>query len=128
MPTDAKIDPALQAQLERARLSSSPVSAVIKLRPRDDRQRVLRPEMTEQLADTVLQRVREKVGEKEHDYYVLDMLGAFNVVAPANFVAELTKQPEVASAVSAESDEPTLIAPRNAKEVHLKIPRGRSRR
>ena len=128
MTTIAKIDPVLRAQLHTAGQSSAPVTAVIKLRAKDSSQPTLPPGETQQVADTILRRVRESIGEKEHDYYVLDMLGAFNLVAPVDFVAEVIKQPEVASAVSADSDEPALIEPRNAKEVHLKVRPGRTRR
>jgi len=128
LTTIAKIDPVLRAQLDTAGQSSAPVSAVIKLRPKDSSHPSLPPGETQQVADTILKRVRESIEEKEHDYYVLDMLGAFNLVAPVDFVAEVVKQPEVASAVSADSEEPALIAPRNTKEVHLKIRPGRTRR
>lgn len=127
LTSGAKIDPALQAQIAAAKSASAPISAVIKLRPSEGSNKSVPPHEAHSVTNSLLQRVRENVGEREHDYFVLDMLGAFNLVAPASFVSELVKQPEVASAVSADTDEPAFIAPRNVKEVHLKAKTGHSR-
>ena len=123
----AKIDSALRALLENATTDSAPIAAVVKLRPSDETQVKLPPEETQRVAETVLERVRQQVGEKEQDYYVLDMLGAFNLVAAPHFIVNLLNQPEVASAFSAEGEGSAYIPPRNVKEVHLDVKVGRSR-
>lgn len=127
LTTNAKIDPALLTRLESATASSTQVAAVIKLRPEDAAHVSLPPEETQRVTEKVLERVRHQLGEKEQDYSVLDMLGGFNLVAPANFVVELLKQPEVAGAFSAENEESAYIRPRNVKEVRLNVKAGRSR-
>lgn len=119
--TNAKIDPELLAHIHNAASSSAQVAAVIKLRPEGARNSVLPPARTQRVTDEVLNRVRKQLREKEEDYVVLDMLGAFNLVAPAEFVVEVLKQPEVASAFSAETDAPAYIPPRNVKEVRFKV-------
>ncbi len=127
LTSSAKIDPALRAQLESATAASDSVAAVIKLRPKNRAQASLPPGETQRVTDLILERVRQHVGQKEQDYVVLDMLGAFNLVAPANFVVELLNQPEVASALSADAEESAFIPPRNVKEVDLKVKSARSR-
>ena len=124
--SNAKVDPALRDLVENATPDSAPVAAVVKLRPKDETQRKLPPEETQRVAETVLERVRQQAGEKEQDYYVLEMLGAFNLVASPHFIANLLNQPEVASAFSAENEESAYIPPQNVKEVHLKVKAGRS--
>jgi hypothetical protein len=121
--TKAKVDPDLLAHIKSAIGPSSQVAAVVKLRPKDSQALTLPPVETQQVTEDVLDRVRQKLGEREQDYSVLDMLGAFNLVAPANFILELLKQPEVASAFSPEGEESAYIRPRNVKEVHLKAKR-----
>jgi len=125
LDSSAKIDPALRAQLDSAKAASSSVAAVIRLRPKDSAHLRLPPEDTRQVTELVLNRVRQHLGEKEEAYFVLDMLGAFNLVAPANFVVEVLKQPEVASAFSADEGS-ALIRPQNVEEVHFKAKPRRS--
>ena len=127
LTSNARIDPALRDLLENATTDSAPIAAVVKLRPSDETQLKLAPEETQRVAKIVLDRVRQQVGEKEQDYYVLDMLGAFNLVAPPDFIVNLLNQPEVASAFSAEDEGSGFIRPRNVKEVHLDVKAGRSR-
>jgi hypothetical protein len=115
----ARIDPELRAELEGASSKTDPIAAVIKLRSDSPRHDSLPPEETERVTERILARVRQRAGDREHEYYVLDMLGAFNLVAPAHFVVELLKQPEVASAMAAERENTAYIPPRNIKEVRL---------
>src|SRR6266849_10117238 len=127
LSSSARIDPALRAELEGASSEAAPIAAVIKLKPDSAGHVSLPPEETQRITEKVLERVREHAGAREHDYYVLDMLGAFNLVAPAHFVVELLKQPEVSSCMSAESEDSAYIPPRNVKEVHLPFKPRRSR-
>jgi len=127
LSSSAKIDPVLRAELEGASSGTAPIAAVIKLRPNDPGHVSLPPEETHRVTEKVLERVREHAGDREKDYYVLDMLGAFNLVAPAHFVIELLKQPEVASAMAAESEDSAYIPPHNVKEVHLPFKSRRAR-
>jgi len=117
----AKIDPELWAHIQAAADPSTPIAAVVKLRAADPKRSRLQPQETGRVTEKVLDRVRKKLGEKEQDYLVLDMFGAFNLVAPARFVCEVLKQPEIASAFSPEGEESAYIPPRNVKEVHLKV-------
>jgi hypothetical protein len=114
------IDPALQARLDSARVSSHPIAVVIKLRS-EEAGTTLPPEETKRVTEKILERVREHLGEKESYYLVLDMLGAFKLLAPANFVVDVMKQPEVAGAVSAEEEKSAYIPPRNVREVRLDV-------
>jgi hypothetical protein len=121
-----RIDPALRTELEAVSSQADPVAAVIKLRPSPGRGS-LPPEETQRLTEQVLKRVREHAGDRENEYYILDFLRAFNLVAPAHFVVELLKQPEVASAMAAEDENSAYIPPRNVKEVHIPFKPRRSR-
>jgi hypothetical protein len=127
LTSSARVDPALRDLLENAKADSAAIAAVVKLRPKDETQRKLPPEEMQQVAETVLERVRQQAGEKEQDYYVLEMLGAFNLVASPHFIANLLNQPEVASAFSAEGEGSAYIPPRNVKEVQLDVKVKRSR-
>jgi len=126
LSSSARIDPALRIELEGASSEAAPIAAVIKLRP-DPGHVSLPPEETQRVTEKVLERVREHAGDREHDYFILDMLGASNVVAPAHFVVELLRQPEVASAMAAESENSAYIPPRNVKEVRLPFKSRRTR-
>ncbi len=124
---EIRIDPALRRQLESAESLSSPISAVVKLRPEDPSASSLPPARMNQVTRDVLERVRKCAGEKEKGFVVLDALGAFNLVAPVRFVIELLKQPEVASAFSADAEAPKPNRPVNSKEVFLEAKSGSSR-
>lgn len=100
-----RIDAILRDQLENAVESSKSVAAVVKLRPSDPSHATLSPEKTQEITEVVLDRARERSGQTEIDHFVLDALGAFNLVAPAGFLIEVLNQPEVASAFSAETEE-----------------------
>jgi hypothetical protein len=113
-----KIDAILREQLENAVESSKSVAAVVKLKSADPVKATLPPEKVREVAESVLDRARERSGQTETDYFVLDVLGAFNLVAPARFVIEVLNQPEVASAFSAETEENThrAINPQGSQE------------
>ena len=104
-----RIDPILREQLENAVEPSKSVSAVVKLKPGDPAKATLPPEKMREITEAVLAKARELSGQTELDYFVLEALGAFNLVAPAGFLVEVLNQPEVASAFSAEAGEPERL-------------------
>jgi hypothetical protein len=112
-----RIDAILREQLENAVESSKSVAAVVKLKPGDPTKATLPPEKMREITELVLDRARERSGQTEIDYFVLDVLGAFNLVAPARFLIEVLNQPEVAGAFSAETEENThpAIDPPNSQ-------------
>jgi hypothetical protein len=109
IPHNLEIDPILRKQLENGVEPSKSVSAVVKLKPGDPAKATLPPEKIRDMTEAVLAKARERSGQTEEDYFVLDALGAFNLVAPAGFLIEVLNQPEVASAFSAETGEPERL-------------------
>jgi len=117
---NVRIDPILRKQLENGVEPSKSVSAVVKLKPGDPAKATLPPEKMRETTEAVLAKARERSGQTEEDYFVLEALGAFNLVAPAGFLVEVLNQPEVASAFSAETEEnaPLLESKTSRFRVH----------
>ena len=94
-----KSDPELLRQLDEDDDSDEPVVAVVRLKPEDASQIVPPPERTAEIAESVLQRVKETVGGEER-HNVFKNLGYFVVAASRPFLRELISQPEVARVIA----------------------------
>jgi hypothetical protein len=94
-----KADPELLRQLEADDDSDEPVVAVVRLKPEDPSQIVPPPERTAEIAESVLERVKQQVGGEER-HNVFQNLGYFVVAANRPFIRELISQPEVAKVIA----------------------------
>ena len=119
VPSNARIDSALREQIERAGASSKTVHAVVTLKPEQPSEHSLSIEKVQSVTKALLERVRNRAGEKEEDFAILENLGAFNLVASTGFLVEVLKQPEVEGAFSAKDDTPAAIPPLDVKEAIL---------
>src|SRR5882724_6164717 len=111
MSSGTKTDPELIQQLDSTHAGEPLVEAVVRFRPDDPKQVVPSPERTEELTQTVLDRVKKEVGKGEARYNVFRNLGSFAVSAEPEFLRKLISQPEVAAAVANRRSESAEIAP-----------------
>jgi hypothetical protein len=96
-------DPELVRQLDEAKGTDDPVTAVVRLQ----RQKGVAPDpkkMQEQM-QRAIDRTAETTGEHPLDVNVLGRLGVGYVSGSEKFVRELVEQPEVVSAVANESND-----------------------
>jgi hypothetical protein len=115
----AKVDPELTRQLASASAPSQPVEAVFMLHPHHPSQVAAEPEVTDELAKNVLDRVTHDTGIKPQAVNVFRNLGSFAVVAHPEFLHALMQQPEIASAVANRSSEPATIPPVHKRPVSI---------
>jgi hypothetical protein len=114
-----KIDPELSRQLDQAALTNSPVQAVLKLRPLQETQLVASPEHTAELANQVIKRVSDKLGEQANRMTLFRNLGSFAIDAQPKFLRELLDQPEIAAASANRQPGSAYIAPINPRPVEI---------
>ncbi len=99
----AKVDPELRRQLDDATAlaKAAPVEAVLRLRnPARRSARTAQSPTTQEIAETLFERVADDCGLRERDYQwnVFPNLGYAVVSAPPAFIERLLSQPEVLSA------------------------------
>lgn len=107
MPT--KVHSELLRQL--AQSDDRPVQAVVHLCLPDKPQQIPSPDDTARLADTVLQRVQQRIGHPAIRSNVLRNLATLVVEADPAFLRSLVEQPEVFSALPNEMAESPFIPP-----------------
>jgi hypothetical protein len=112
-----KIDPELLKQIDAVAAGGEPVGAVVMLRPDAPAQISASANRAEELTRRVLQRVEERVGSGANQVNVFRNLGIFAVSANPDFLRELLKQPEVASAMAHGQPSEAYIPPRDVKPV-----------
>lgn len=122
--SNTKVDPALRKQVERVAADEEPVNAVLMLRPDKASQVSASPDRAEELAHRALQRVEKRVGIPPSEVNVFRNLGVFAVTAKPEFMRELLKQPEVASAMAHDEKPKALIPPRDVAPVEPGSTRG----
>jgi hypothetical protein len=88
-------DPVLQEQLNQAAAESTPVEAVVTLKPDS-----IEPKAVEECAQRLVSRVKDETGVDPHDVNVLSNLGLVMVSAKPEFLQKLIDQPEVESAAA----------------------------
>ncbi len=118
-----KIDPELLKQINSVADSQEPVEAYVMLRPDDPAQVSASANRAEELTRQVLQRVEERVGSGANQVNVFRNLGVFAVSAKPDFLRELLKQPELASAHGSSATE-AYIPPRDVEPVRPGSDRG----
>ena len=94
------IDPELEKQLNSAAASNEPVEAVFRLKPDDPSQIVPSPERTKQIVESILKRVKSRIGKSAARHNIFTNLGSFAVAASPDFVRNIISQPEVVAAVA----------------------------
>ena len=114
-----KIDPELARQLDQAASTNSPVQAVLKLRPLQATQLVASPEHTTELANQVVKRVSDKLGEQVDRMTLFRNLGSFAISAAPKFLRELLDQPEIAAAFANRQPDSAYMAPINPRPVEI---------
>ena len=117
---ETKIDPELTRQLDQAAVTNAPVQAVLKLRPPQATQLVASPEHTTELANQVVKRVSDKLGQQANRMTLFRNLGSFAIDAPPKFLRELLDQPEIAAASANRQPDSAYIAPMNPRPVEIK--------
>jgi len=104
-----RADTELQRQIAAASGTGRPVAAVYTMQA-DPAALPAADEVETQVA-RLLEKVREQTGQKPEDVQVFGNIGSFAVSAPAEFVARLAQQPEVAGATASQPAEDVLIRP-----------------
>jgi hypothetical protein len=104
-----RADPQLRRQIEEAAERGKPVAAVFTIQT--DPAAPPPPSEVEARVARLLEKVREQTGQQHDEVQVFGNIGSFAVTGPAEFVAGLARQPEVASATSSEPEEDILIRP-----------------
>ena len=117
MKTEVKIDPELLRQLDAVSTDAELVEAVFSLRPEEPSQLVTPPERTAELAQEVLERVQEQVGDSAAQTNVFVRLGSFAVSARPAFLRKLLAQPEIASAMANRQPGEALIQPKGKRPI-----------
>lgn len=112
-----KIDPELLKQITSVAASQEPVDAYLTLRPDDPAQISASADRAEELTRQVLQRVEERVGSSANQVNIFSNLGIFAVSAKPDFLLELLKQPELASAAARRQQPEAKIEPRDVQPV-----------
>ena len=105
-----KADRELLRQLDAAP-AGGPVEVVISLRADPSLAELPSAKETEEQVARLLERVGQETGEQPRDHTVFGNLGAFAVSAPAGFVRQLMRQPEVATATANRQPEDLPIRP-----------------
>lgn len=100
------IDAVLQSMLKRAAVNEM-ISASFVLRP----ETVVSPARNGQRVEQILSRATGKRTLKQLQVSVHPILGTFSITAPAGFVARVTSDPEIVSAIAQHSAEEMHIAP-----------------
>src|SRR5712692_10110712 len=98
--TMARIDPALARALDSAAASNDVIEVVCSLKPLAPDDVTTSPADTERLARELIDRVAAAASEQPQRWNVFRNMGSFVIAAPAGFVRELLKQPEIHSAVA----------------------------
>lgn len=119
-----KVDPELLKQITKVAASQEPVDAYLTLRPDDPAQISASADRAEELTRQVLQRVEERVGSSANQVDVYSNLGIFAVSARPDFLLELLKQPELASAAARRQQSEAKIEPRDVQPVTPDSDRG----
>lgn len=101
--------PELQRQTEAAAAAGRPVEAVYTLQI--DPKALSEPAEMEARVARLLDRVGEDTGQRPGDVQVFGNIGSFTVSGPAEFVARLAEQPEIATASPSQPAEDVLIRP-----------------
>jgi hypothetical protein len=95
------------------------VQAVLKLRPLQETQLVASPEHTTKLANQVIKRVSDKLGQQANRMTLFRNLGSFAIDAPPRFLRELLNQPEIAAASANRQPDSAYIAPINPRPAEI---------
>jgi hypothetical protein len=112
-----KIDPVLLQQINAVATDAAPVEAVIMLRPDDPAQIAAPPNRAEELTHQILQRVEKQIGISAQKVNIFRNLGSFALSANPNFIRELLRQPEVASAIANKRPPQAYIPPIDVEPV-----------
>jgi hypothetical protein len=113
-----ELDDSLKQFLASAKPDDA-LQVVFRLKPCNPGEIVPDPKSTVEIAQTLLDRVRQSTGVEEHDHNVFDQLGYFVVDAPKVFVTKLLEQPEIAAATTSPSSQSAFIRPVKVKKVRI---------
>lgn len=102
--SQVKTDPELMRQLETTATEDELVQAVFTLRL--PTKQLLVPRRVEEVTHEVLERVSQQMGIDAAEVNIFRNLGAFAISAPSSFIRELLSEPEIASAISNEKQQP----------------------
>lgn len=106
---DVVIDPALTHLLRKAGEAET-ISASFVLR-RDRKLGALKPQQTDALVELILRRVKSRLHAECVSVRVHRNLGTFSVTAPAKFIAGVTNDPGIASALAEHAADEIAIHP-----------------
>lgn len=97
--------------------AQSLVQAIVQIRSANDPKTIPSPEESTTLANSVLERVAERVGCRPSRTNILRNLATIVVEAPPAFIRSLIEQPEVISAIPNQSEESPFIPPKRKRPV-----------
>lgn len=102
------MDPVLKDQLKTAMPTNAPIRVVLTLR---EDGKTLEPDRVGALAHELLQRAARLTGDSAQIVNILSFLNSATVLGPAQLIATLIKQPEIAGAMAADRSGFELIRP-----------------
>jgi hypothetical protein len=121
---DAKVDPILLQQLNTGAASAAPLEAVIMLRPDDPSELAAPPNRAVEMTHQVLERVEKQTGTGADRVNIFRNFGSFAISAHPDFLRELLRQPEVASAMANKRSTQAYIQPIDVEPVKPTSDRG----